>query len=205
MAIVTLVLWFLTAAAGITLLRAGGIAAQADAEEQVAEVPSAAAAAVASTMGAATAGASTAGTASTVGAASTASASTPTAGAAARPSAVPLAPGGLPPPVPHARVTTRPGQHPLLEFAHPALGVTGVACWFMFTFVHYRPLAWISFCILLVTIGVGLGWLGRNRTEVSNHVNGASRFPPRLIALHGGFAALSIALTVLTALIASHG
>ncbi len=185
MAILTLVLWFLTAAAGVTLLRAGGLAAQAEAEERVAEVPSAATTTVAATTGAATVAATT--------------------GPRARSSAVPLTPEGLPPPVPHAHVTTRPGQHPLLEFAHPALGVTGLACWFMFTFVHYRPLAWIAFCILVVTIGVGLGWYFRNAREVSNHEVGASRFPPRLIALHGGIAAVSIALTVLTALIASHG
>ncbi len=186
MAILTLVLWFLTAAAGITLLRAGGTAAPAEAPEQVAEVASAATATVASTTGTSTTGGST-------------------MGRAARSSAVPLTPEGLPPPVPHVRVRTRPGQHPLLEFAHPTLGITGGACWFMFTFVHYRPLAWIAFCILVVTIGVGLGWFVRNRGEVSSQVDGASHFPPRLIALHGGAAALSIALTVLTALIASHG
>jgi hypothetical protein len=175
-AIVTLVLWLVTAAAGISLLRAGSAAAYAEAEDQVAEVRSAAAATV-------PAGRVPAG----------------------RSPAIPLTPEGLPPPVPHVRVTARPGQHPLLEFAHPALGVTGMACWFMFTFVHYRPLAWISFCILVVTIGVGLGWFVRNVREVSDHVVGASHFPPRLIALHGGIAALSITLTVLTALVASHG
>jgi hypothetical protein len=171
-AIVTLVLWMLTAAAGVTLLRAGGNARRIAAESsRAAELPSA----------------------------------TPAAVPAARSAAVPLTAQGLPPPIPHVRVTAEPGEHPLLEFTHPALAVTGTACWFMFTFVHYRPLAWISFGILVVTLGVGLGWLIRNNQAVRNHAKAAWPFPPRLIALHGFAAGVSIVLTVLTAVIASHG
>ena len=85
------------------------------------------------------------------------------AGALVRTGAVPLTAEGKPPPGPHVKVGTPPGEHPLLEFSHPALGVTGIACWMMFTFVHYRPLAWIAFAILVVTLLVGLGWLSRTR------------------------------------------
>jgi hypothetical protein len=170
-AILTLVLWTLTAAAGITLLRAGGNARRIEAESsRAAELPSAAPAAV----------------------------------PAGRSAAVPLTADGLPPPVPHVRVTAQPGEHPLLEFTHPALAVAGMACWFMFTFVHYTPLAWISFGILVVTLSAGLGWLVRNNQALRNHAKAAWHFPPRLIALHGFAAGVSIVLTVLTALIASH-
>jgi hypothetical protein len=192
-AIVTLVLWALTAAAGITMLRAGGAARRTEADRPD-EAPSAAQAGVPAAKSAlATAPGSVSASASA------------SARQAPRMAAIPLTPEGLPPPVPHARVTTRPGEHPLLEFAHPALAVTGMACWFMYTFVHYRPLAWIAFGILVVALGVGLGWALRNNHEVRNHARFAWHFPPRLLALHGLAAAVSITLTVLTALIASHG
>jgi hypothetical protein len=119
--------------------------------------------------------------------------------------AVPLTAEGKPPPGPHIRIATPPGEHPLLEFSHPALAITGVACWFMFTFVHYRPFAWISFAILVVTMIVGLGWFLRNRESEHRRLAGAWTFPPRLIALHGAVAGLSITLTVVTALVASRG
>jgi hypothetical protein len=119
--------------------------------------------------------------------------------------AVPLTAEGKPPPGPHVRVATPPGEHPLLEFSHPALAVTGVACWLMYTLVHYRPFAWISLAILVVTLLVGAGWFVRNREAAHRRLSGSWTFPPRLLALHGAAAGLSIALTVVTALVASHG
>lgn len=164
MAIAALVLWLCTAAAGVTLLRAG--------------------------------------TARRRGAAVRPSA---LAEPLARMGAVPLTAEGKPPPGPHAQVSTPPGEHPLLEFSHPALATTGVACWLMFTFVHYRPFAWISFAILVATLLVGLGWFVRNRQAARRVEQAGWTFPPRLIALHGAAAALSITLTVVTALVASRG
>jgi hypothetical protein len=122
----------------------------------------------------------------------------------ARIGAVPLQPNGKPPRGPHAQVTAPDGEHPLLEFSHPTLAITGVACWLMFTLVHYRPLAWIAFGILLVTLGIGVGWMTLNRRAATRHVIGHWDFPPRLIALHGLAAGLSITLTVLTALSVFH-
>jgi len=101
-------------------------------------------------------------------------------------------------------VATPPGEHPLLEFSHPALALTGLACWFMFVFVHYRPFAWICIGILAVTIGLGLTWLARNAQAARRHAAAAWNFPPQLAALHGVAAAIAISLTVLTALSASH-
>jgi hypothetical protein len=125
--------------------------------------------------------------------------------ASARSAAVPLTADGRPPPGPHIRVATPSGEHPLLEFSHPALAVTGIACWLMFTFIHYEPLAWIAFGVLVVTLGIGLLWLVRNRRAARRHPTAAWNFPPRLIAVHGIVATCSIALTVLAAMVASHG
>jgi hypothetical protein len=161
LAIVVLLLWFATAAAGLTLLRAGGAARRA-------QVPRPAA-----------------------------------APAPARIGAVPLTADGKPPPTPHTRVTTPAGDHPLLEFSHPALAITGIACWMMFTLVHYRPLAWIAFVILVVTMLMGVTWLASSRRSARRQASPAWSFPPRLIWLHGLAAVCSITLTVLTAVTAS--
>jgi hypothetical protein len=122
---------------------------------------------------------------------------------AVRIGAVPLTADGRPPPGPHVRVTNQPGEHPLLEFCHPAFAVTGIACWLMFVLVHYRPFAWIAFVILVVTMAVGLSWLAANRRAASRSATPAWEFPPRLVALHGVAVTLAIALTVLTAITAS--
>jgi hypothetical protein len=166
-AIGVLILWLVTASAGVTLLRAGGAARRraAGAERQA----------------------------------------HPAAPVPVRIGAIPLTADGKPPPVPHVRVATPPGEHPLLEFMHPALAVTGLAFWAMFTFVHYRPLAWISFGILLVTLSIGLSWQGLNRAAARRQSGAAWAFPPRLLLLHGVAAGSSILLTVLTALVASRG
>jgi hypothetical protein len=117
--------------------------------------------------------------------------------------AAPLTARGLPPPIPHPKVTAADGAQTLLEFSHPALAITGVACWTMFTFVHYRPLAWIAFVILVVTLLIGLGWLMSNRRSARREPSAAWSFPPRLIWLHGTVATCTIVLTVLTAVLAS--
>ena len=123
--------------------------------------------------------------------------------AGTRLAAVPLTPDGRPPAGPHVRVATPEGEHPLLEFSHPALAVTGIASWMMFAFVHYRPLAWIAFAILVVTLLLGLGWMIRNRQAASHGTSTAWSFPSRLVWVHGLVAASSLVLTVLTAVLAS--
>ena len=115
--------------------------------------------------------------------------------------AVPLTADGKPPPGPHVRVSSPAGEHPLLEFCHPALAVTGIACWLMFVLVHYRPFAWIAFAILVMTMAVGLAWLAATRR--AGNARARWTFPPRLIALHGLAVTLAITLTVLTAISAS--
>jgi len=169
LAIVTLVLWAITAGLGVSLLATGGAARRRRLAADVARDPAR------------------------------------PVPAPVRVPAVPLTAEGKPPPVPRVRVATPPGEHPLLEFSHPALAITGLAVWFMFTFVHYHPLAWISFGILVATIGAGLSWLIGNRRAARHNPKTAWTFPPRLIVFHGAAAAVAIALTVLTALIASRG
>jgi hypothetical protein len=169
LAIVTLVLWAITAGAGVSLLATGGAARRrrlAAAAPQDADR---------------------------------------TSPAPARVAAVPLTPEGKPPPVPRVRVATPPGEHPLLEFTHPTLATVGLAVWFMFTFIHYHPMAWISFAILLATIAAGLSWLLANRRAARHNATSAWSFPLRLILFHGAAAAVAITLTVLTALMASRG
>jgi hypothetical protein len=171
LAIAALVLWLATAAAGVTLLRAGTSRRRDAADVRPAAPVLAAEAEV----------------------------------MPARMGALPMTPEGKPPRGPHTRVTTPAGEHPLLEFSHPALAVVGVACWLMFVLVHYRPFAWIAVAVLVVTLTAGLSWLLLNRQAARRQISAAWSFPPRLIALHGLAAALSIALTVVTALAAARG
>ena len=198
MAIAALILWVLTASVGVSLLSSGRAARGA-------------AAGTAPPPGAADGPAQTVGTpAGPAQAGATPADGTPvgpaqTVGAPARFAAIPLTEDGRPPPVPHAKVTAPPGEHPLLQFCHPALALIGFGFWLAFVFVHYRPLAWVSFGVLVVTLGAGLSWLTGNKLAARRHHGAAPAFPPRLIVLHGLAAAATLALTVLTALTAGHG
>lgn len=197
MAIAALILWVLTASAGVSLLSSGRAARGAAAGPAP---PAGAAGRPGQTTG------TPAGPAQTDG--------TPTGGTLAGPArmdgtparfaAIPLTEDGRPPPVPHAKVAAPPGEHPLLQFSHPALALIGLGFWLAFVLVHYRPLAWISFGILVVTLSAGLSWLGGNALAARRRQGAARAFPPRLIVLHGLAAAATLALTVLTALSAGH-
>jgi hypothetical protein len=166
-AIFVLVLWIATAAAGITLLKAGGAARRVSMEAEAVRDGQPVAVPV-------------------------------------RIGAPPMTEDGKPPPIPHVRVKTPAGEHPMLEFSHPTLAVTGLCFWAMFTFVHYRPFAWVAVCVVVLTIGIGLGWLAANRRAERHKAPGAWRFPPRLATLHGASATLTIILAVVSALVASH-
>lgn len=128
-----------------------------------------------------------------------------TADAPVRIPAVPLTEDGRPPRVPPSKVVAPPGEHPLLEFSHPALALFGLGFWLAFVLVHYRTFAWISIGLLVVTAGAGLAWLARSRRAARRRTAPARAFPSRLVALHGVAAAALLALTLLTALFAAHG
>jgi Flp pilus assembly protein TadB len=191
-AIVALVLYVITAAAGVSLLGTGGAARRREAEAEAAEAASKEAGAGAET------------TLATAHATSPAAEAVRAPGLQARLAAVPLTAEGKPPPGPKVKVVAPPGEHPLLEFSHPALALTGLACWFMYVFVRYTPFAWISFGILMVAIAIGLSWMVHNLRAARHRLKGAWHFPPRLVLLHGTAAAVAIVLSVLTALSASH-
>jgi len=193
LAIAALFLWVLTAGVGVSLLSSGRAA------RGTATSPAPAAGAPAGpgqTAGAPAGPAKTAGAPAGPGR---------PAGAPARYAALPLTEDGRPPPGPHVKVAAPPGEHPLLQFSHPALALTGLGFWLAFVLVRYRPLAWISFGVLAVTIGAGLGWLASNALAARRRPGAGRTFPPRLIVLHGLAAAATLALTALTALSAGHG
>jgi hypothetical protein len=210
-AIVALVLYVITAAAGVSLLGAGGAARRREAEAAEAEAAAAQAAEAEASAAAGNAGAG-AGAEESLAAARTAPArsapATAEAGRApgiqARLAAPPRTADGKPPPGPKVKVVAPPGEHPLLEFSHPALAIVGLACWFMYVFVRYTPFAWISFGTLMVAIAIGLSWFAHNQRAARRRLKGAWHFPPRLVLLHGTGAAIAILLSVLTALSASH-
>lgn len=166
MAIAALVLWLLTAGAGVSLLASANVARRQPAEPAPAAAP---------------------------------------AGAPARHAALPLSDEGRPPPGPHTKVVAPAGEHPLLEFSHPALAITGMGFWLAFVLVHDRTLAWISLAVLLLTLGAGLSWLARTTLAARRRQAARRSFPARLVLLHGAAAAAVVALTVLAALTAARG
>jgi hypothetical protein len=101
-----------------------------------------------------------------------------------------------------------PGVRSLLEFAHPVCALAGLAFWLGFTLIHNRGLGWIAFGLLAVTACAGLTWFTANaraaRAAAANAAAAATEpkpsFSPRLAVLHGGAAAVTVALAALTAL-----
>jgi hypothetical protein len=78
-----------------------------------------------------------------------------------------LAAGARVPPITHTRIATQPGQHPLLEFMHPALGIVGLGIWIAYVATKFGTFAWVSFGILLATIAAGLTWYTVNRRHAA--------------------------------------
>ena len=102
-----------------------------------------------------------------------------------------------------------PSARSLVEFAHPAGGIIGLAFWLGFTLVHNRALGWIAFGLVAATACVGLGWFTANTRAARRADPGrpdgptgsAPSFAGRLVALHGSAAAITVALAALTALV----
>lgn len=140
-----------------------------------------------------------------------------------------LAAGARVPPITHTRITTQPGQHPLLEFMHPALGIVGLGIWIAYTATRFPAFAWVSFGVLLAAIAAGLTWYTVNRRHAAARAGNSAparpvfaasadgevdataggeatrpagrRYPPRRILIHGGGAATTLILAILTLLI----
>ena len=104
-----------------------------------------------------------------------------------------------------------PGARALLEFAHPAFGIIGLAFWLGFSLVHNRALGWIGFGLAAATACAGLAWFASNvraakRHDRENRENRdpqepAPSFRGRLVALHGAGATLTVVLAALSALV----
>jgi len=188
MAIVVLVLWLFTAGAGFYLLVTSNLSrARPAAAFPVAQPAPDAEPATASVTAA--------------------QAATPAQPAAKRPSRAErdrFAPPSL---VAARNAPVLPGLRSLLEFAHPACALIGLGFWLGYTFVHYRALGWIAFGLVTVTVCLGLSWFAANtraarrKLKSEHHGEPEPSFSTRLIALHGGAAAVTFALAALTALV----
>jgi hypothetical protein len=192
MAIVVLVLWLFTAGAGFSLLVSSNLGRSRPATSTVAaDAPAAAEAPAAE--------------------ASSASEAQPSASAAAPASKRELRRAARtrfdPPSLTAARQAAMvPGLRSLLEFAHPALAITGLAFWLGFTLVHNRALGWIAFGLVTATVCLGLTWFAANTRAARRRDRDepAPSFGLRLVVLHGGAAAVTVVLAALTALVLSH-
>jgi hypothetical protein len=223
MAIVALVLWVFTAAAGFYLLVTSNLArtrsaasagvppahyAQATASQATA-APASQAAASRATASRATASQATASHASTAAPAAQAQAASPAepaSGGPASPRELRRAARGRwdPPSLVAARQAPMlPGLRSLLEFAHPTFGIVGLAFWLGFTLVHNKALGWIAFGLVAVTASLGLTWFTANLRAArrAGPGRGAPRFSGRLLVLHGSAAALTVILAAVTALV----
>jgi hypothetical protein len=106
-----------------------------------------------------------------------------------------------------------PGARALLEFAHPAFGIIGLAFWLGFSLVHNRVLGWIGFGLAAATACAGLAWFtvnvrtanrrdrDREPRDPRDPGDPAPSFRGRLVALHGAGATLTLVLAALSALV----
>ena len=203
MAIVVLVLWMFTAGAGVYVLVTSNLgrarpAVNPDLAPQMASAvaPSASTAATAS---ASAAGPSAAGP--------SAAAPAKSARAARREERRAVRDRWDPPSLAKSKSEPMmPQFRSLVEFTHPACGITGLAFWLGFTLVHSRPLGWIAFGLVAFTACVGLAWFTANVRAARRRdpAEPAPSFNGRVIALHGAAAAVTLSLAALTVLIA-HG
>jgi hypothetical protein len=214
MAIVVLVLWLFTAGAGFSLLVSSNLGrSRPAAPATTAHVPVLAEAPPAASGTAPAPAAVPASVPAVSAAPPAASAATP----AASPSPIAQAPAASkrelrkaartrfdPPSLTASRqAPIVPGLRLLLEFAHPALAITGLAFWLGFTLVHNRALGWIAFGLVAATVCLGLTWFAANTRAARRRDldEAAPSFGIRLVVLHGGGAAVTLALAALTALV----
>jgi len=225
MAVVVLVLWLFTAGAGFSLLVSSNLGRSRPAAPPAtvnapiaAEAPPGASAAVPASAPVPASGAAPASAAvpASVPVASPAASSSPAAQAPAaskrelrRAARTRFDPPSL---TASRQAPIVPGLRLLLEFAHPALAITGLAFWLGFTLVHNRALGWIAFGLVTATVCLGLTWFAANTRATRRDRESRDResrdldepapsFGIRLVVLHGGGAAVTLALAALTALV----
>jgi hypothetical protein len=195
MAIVVLVLWLFTAGAGFYLLVTSNLRGARPAAALPVAQPA---------PDAEPATASVAAPAAQAPAAQAPAAQAPAAKRPSRAARDRFAPPSL---VAARNAPVLPGLRSLLEFAHPACAIIGLGFWLGYTFVHYRALGWIAFGLVTVTVCLGLSWFAANARAARRRLSSEHRdvpvpsFSTRLIALHGGAAAVTFVLAALTALV----
>jgi hypothetical protein len=140
--IAAMLLWMVTVAAGVYLLAAGRPARPPAAPAPAAPVPA------------------------TESARATQAAGVPQASGVPQAAATAYAAGAAVPPITHTRITTQPGEHPLLEFMHPALGIAGLGCWIAYVITRFSGFAWAAFGVIVVTIAAGLSWYAVNARAI---------------------------------------
>ena len=122
--------------------------------------------------------------------------------AAPRPSAVPATRWDPPSLIASRQAPVLPDLRSLLEFAHPAFAIIGLAFWLGFTLVHNQALGWIGFGLVAVTASLGLAWFTANlRAARRADAQSAPRFAARILVVHGAGAAVTITLAALAALV----
>jgi hypothetical protein len=102
-----------------------------------------------------------------------------------------------PPSLQRAKAEPLPGMRALAEFAHPALAITGLGCWFGYVLSRDRVFAAIGLGVLLGTICAGLAWFAVTTRAARRGKADGLTFPSRLLLLHAGGAALTLLLVTL--------
>ena len=220
MAIVVLALWLFTAGAGFSLLATSNLGRNRPAATAPAATPATASVAPPAQP------ASTPAQSASIPAQPASIPAQPAARRQSRAARDRFAPPSL---VAARNAPVLPGLRSLLEFAHPACAIIGLGFWLGFTLVHYRPLGWIAFGLVTATVCLGLSWFAANTRAARRPRQDAQRqdaqrqdaqrqdaqrqdaqrragpsFSTRLIAVHGGAAAVTVTLAALTALVLSH-
>lgn len=195
MAVAVLLLWLGTAAVGSYLLLSAlhaSAAAEAEAEDELAESASVA----------------------TPASAAVSPAAVPPVSAVSRTSRANVRHRFDPPSLQRSRSEPIPGLKPLAEFTHPALAVIGLGFWLGYVVSRKELFAEIGLGILLGAICAGLSWFtvnaraakraaaqGTDRTATATGAPGTAPLtaPFRILILHGTGAALTLLIAILIA------
>jgi hypothetical protein len=116
-----------------------------------------------------------------------------------------------PPSLQRERSESLPLMRALVEFAHPALGMTGLGFWFGYVVSRDRIFLAISLGILLGAICAGLSWFTVNSRAVKRVAAAEAAgqpgledprfaphtYSPRVLILHGAGAALTLLIAAL--------
>ena len=116
-----------------------------------------------------------------------------------------------PPSLQRERSESLPLMRALVEFAHPALGMTGLGFWLGYVVSHNRIFLAISLGVLIGAICAGLSWFTVNSRAVKRVAAAEAAgqpgledprfaphtYSPRVLILHGAGAALTLVIAAL--------